>query len=108
MKVVPRELVLYETADGRCPFVEWLDGLKDRRTRAIIDARLLRLEHGNLGDSRPVGDGVMELRVHAGPGYRVYFGQDGETIVVLLCGGDKGSQAQDIAAAKSYWNDYRS
>ena len=103
----PRRLVLYETANGRCPWQEWFDGLRDRKTQAAIDARLLRLRRGSFGDSRALGEGVWELRLHVGPGYRVYFGRDSDTLVVLLCGGAKGSQARDIRRAKRYWRDYR-
>jgi len=76
------------------------------RVRALIRKRLNRVRMGNLGDCRSVGDGVKELRIAFGPGYRVYFGEDGETIVVLLCGGDKSSQEADIRRAKEYWIDY--
>ena len=71
-----------------------------------IEARLRRLENGNLGDYRSVGEGVFELRIDYGPGYRVYFGQVGSTIVLLLCGGDKSTQDQDISTAKRYWANY--
>jgi len=68
---------------------------------------LLRVEAGNFGDCEPVGDGVTELRIHVGAGYRVYFGRHGKTVVILLCGGDKGSQAADIKRAKDYWADWK-
>lgn len=80
-------------------FDDWLSGLRDRMARAIIARRVRRLEAGNLGDVRPVGEGVSELRVHHGPGYRLYFKRRGEVVIVLLCGGDKGSQVRDIARA---------
>ena len=108
MEIRRRKLLLYETADGRCPWREWFDELKDRKAQAAIDARLLRLQRGNLGDCKAIGAGVSELRVHFGAGYRIYFGQDGYTLVVLLSGGSKGSQKRDIHRAKAYWNDYRS
>ena len=76
--------------------------------QARVFVRLERVRLGNLGDCKPVGDGVSELRVKAGPGYRVYFGRDGRTLVVLLCGGNKATQRKDIADAKKYWWDYRS
>jgi putative addiction module killer protein len=82
-------------------FGEWLDGLKDRQATIRIIKRLVRLEEGNFGDHAGVGDGVMELRLHFGPGYRVYYVQRGETLVILLAGGDKSSQADDIAKAKA-------
>ena len=100
--------MLYETAGGRCPWSEWFDGLEDRKTRAAVDARLLRLQRGNLGDCKAIGGGVWELRIHFGSGYRVYFGQDGATLVVLLCGGGKSSQRRDIKRARALWRDYRS
>lgn len=78
----------------------WEVRLKDRRLRTIIAARLTRLAAGLAGDVSPVGEGVSELRIHYGPGYRVYFQQHGNTLVVLLCGGDKRSQPSDIVSAK--------
>ena len=107
MNVIPRELVEYETENGRCPFSEWLDGLKDIAARAIIRKRLNRIRIGNFGHTRSVGEGVFELKIDFGPGYRVYYGLDGDTLVVLLCGGDKGSQEIDIRKANEYWQDYR-
>ena len=81
-------------------FADWLDGLDDRRASARILARLTSAEHGNFGDCEPVGEGVSEMRVHFGPGYRVYFTRSGQTVYVLLCGGDKSTQAKDIKTAK--------
>jgi len=107
MNVIPRELVEYETENGRCPFSEWLDGLKYIAARAIIRKRLNRIRIGNFGHTRSVGEGVFELKIDFGPGYRVYYGLDGDTLVVLLCGGDKGSQERDIRKATEYWQDYR-
>jgi putative addiction module killer protein len=88
-------------------FRRWRMRLKDDRARALIASRLDRLTHGHAGDVAPVGDGVSELRIHHGPGYRVYFHRHGDTLVILLCGGDKGSQAKDIAAAKRLLLDWR-
>jgi putative addiction module killer protein len=102
------EIREYETADGRSPFTDWLARLRDRRTRSRIDARLAQVRLGNLGDYRSVGEGVHELRLFYGPGYRVYFGFESNTIVLLLIGGAKGTQRRDIATAKSYGADYRS
>jgi putative addiction module killer protein len=81
-------------------FSNWLGGLADRRARAKIAARIDRLAHGNPGDVAPVGEGVSELRIHFGPGYRVYFAARGRSVVILLCGGDKSTQAKDIKLAK--------
>jgi putative addiction module killer protein len=80
-------------------FVRWLEGLRDLRGRAKVLARIERLIGGNPGDAKPVGDGVSELRISFGPGYRVYYLQKGSTLIILLAGGDKSSQAKDIQAA---------
>lgn len=81
-------------------FDRWLDGLRDRRAKARIEVRLRRLSLGNPGDVKSVGDGILELRIDHGPGYRVYFMRRGVLLVLLLCGGDKSSQQKDIAQAK--------
>ena len=81
-------------------FTSWFDNLKDRRAKARIQARIDRLELGNFGDVAPVGDGVSELRIFYGPGYRVYFVQQGSIVVILLSGGDKSTQKTDIVKAK--------
>jgi putative addiction module killer protein len=89
-------------------FRKWWMRLRDQRALGIILARLDRLAYGLAGDVEPVGDGVSELRIHYGPGYRVYFQQRGNTLIVLLCGGDKGTQASDIKRAKQLaasWSD---
>lgn len=81
-------------------FTKWFDGLKDRRAKARIQARIDRVEMGNFGDVAPVGEGISELRIFYGPGYRVYFIQRGPVVVILLSGGDKSTQVSDIARAK--------
>src|ERR1700760_983551 len=81
-------------------FRKWRLRLKDHRARATIASRLDRLAQGHAGDVKPVGQGVSELRIHYGPGYRVYFQKRGSTIIILLCGGDKSTQAKDIKMAK--------
>lgn len=81
-------------------FTKWLDELRDRNARVRIVARMRRMELGNYGDVKPVGEGVSEMRITYGPGYRLYFVQAGKAVVVLLCGGDKSSQSKDIAQAK--------
>jgi putative addiction module killer protein len=105
--ITPKELLAYRTCEGRTPFNEWLDELDDQNIVARILARLARVRRGNLGDARSVGEGVSELRVDYGPGYRVYFAQKGQTLVILLCGGDKRTQEKDIQRAKQYWHDYK-
>lgn len=107
MKAQPREVVLYVTEDYDCPFERWLNALRDRQARARIKKRLDRIGLGNLGDFKSIGEGVMELRVDYGPGYRIYFAQSGATIILLLCGGDKSTQDQDILRAKQYWTDFQ-
>lgn len=107
MEAAPKELRVYIAEQNREPFSEWLVSLRDGKARAKIRVRLDRVSQGNLGDCRSVGEGVQELRIDYGPGYRVYFGQEGAAIVLLLCGGDKNTQAKDIETAKRYWNEYR-
>jgi putative addiction module killer protein len=91
------QITIVETGQFR----DWLDGLRDGKARLRIDDRLRRLANGNAGDTKPVGDGVQELRLHFGPGYRVYYMWRDGVLVILLCGGDKDSQARDIAKAKT-------
>jgi putative addiction module killer protein len=97
----------YATPSGKVPFLEWLNGLKDPGTRLRIRRRLDRLELGNLGDCEPVGEGVSELRLFFGSGYRIYFAEQDDVIIILLCGGDKGSQKKNIKAAKMYWHELK-
>lgn len=106
MEAQPREIKRYSTVDGKVPFAEWLDCLRDNRAISKINTRIKRVALGNLGDYRSVGEGVCELRIDYGAGYRIYFGQIGTTIIILLCGGDKSTQAEDIGKAKEYWQDY--
>lgn len=103
---LPRHLVVYATAEGKEPLVTWLAGL-DASVSRRIRSRIDRMSLGNFSDHKGVGEGVEELRTHFGSGYRVYYAQDGNTIVVLLCGGDKRSQRQDIRLAQAYWRDYQ-
>ncbi len=106
--LLEKEVKIYATAEGRFPFEEWIASLRNREVRAIIYARIARVRVGNMGDAQSVGKGVYELRIHVGPGYRVYFGQEGGETVLLLCGGHKSSQERDIKRAQIYWADYRS
>lgn len=101
------EVRQYQTANGRRPIVEWLESLRDGTARARILARVDRLSVGLPGDWKGVGEDVHELRIDHGPGYRVYCGHDGEALILLLCGGDKGRQAEDIQRARAYWKDYK-
>jgi putative addiction module killer protein len=101
----PREILIFETADNKTPFTDWLDMLERQPIHGIIMNRLDRVEDGLFGDCEPVGEGVSELKIDKGPGYRVYFGQDGD-LVVLLHGGMKNTQPKDIKTAKHYWRTY--
>lgn len=101
------QLLRYQREDGRKSFTEWLNGLRDLKAQARIRVRLNHLALGNFGDCEPVGEGVLELRVHVGAGYRVYCARHGRTVVLLLTGGDKSSQQADIRWAKELWADWK-
>lgn len=104
--VVTRELREYITEQGVSPFERWFRGLRDSRTQALIRKRLDRVTLGNLGDCKAVGGGVLELRIDHGPGLRIYLGEDGAVLVILLCAGSKASQTADIRRAKEFWAEY--
>lgn len=97
----------YISPEGRDLYQEWLDGLTDLRGRAAIFRRIERLQGGNFGDCRFCGDGVWELRVDVGPGYRVYYAKSGESVILILCGGDKRTQARDIRRAIATWKTWQ-
>ncbi len=97
----------YTDEKGKSPYAEWLSGLRDARAKAKIIMQVDKMELGLFGDVEPVGDGLSELRIHYGPGYRVYFGKEGRKVYLLLCGGDKSTQAKDIKKAKEYWKDHK-
>ena len=101
------EIRHYLTASGKNLFEEWLDSLRDAKAEARIVTRIARLAAGNFGDCKPLMDGVWELRIDWGPGYRVYYAMSGRTCVLLFCGGDKRKQSADINRAVDYWNDYQ-
>jgi len=105
--VEPKQVVFYADANGNEPFWAWLNKLRDKQGRRRILNRLLRVQQGNYGDVEPIGEGLSELRLFFGSGYRVYFGEEEENIVVILCGGDKDSQSRDIENAKAYWKEYK-
>lgn len=88
-------------------FLAWIDGLKDQKGRARVLSRIVAAEADNFGDCSSVGGGVSEMRIHVGPGYRVYFAQEGVNIYLLIAGGDKSSQKQDIKQAKALWNEFK-
>lgn len=97
----------YLTPDGRDPYKDWLAALRDRIARARILARVGRMAGGNFGDCKPLIEGVWELRIDHGPGYRVYYAKAGKSVVLLLIGGDKSRQKADIATALDYWRDWQ-
>ena len=103
---VPR-VQIYATPNGRTPFTEWLEALKDQRGRDTIKVRVRRISAGNFGDSKSLGGGLYELRVDFGPGYRVYFGKEDED-VILLWGRKKQHQAKDISRGRIYWAEHQS
>lgn len=103
MSDAPYRLEYYLEDDGSAPFIEWLTRLRDRDAHARISARLNRVKLGNFGIIKALGDGVVELKIDYGPGYRVYYAMNGKTVVLLLIGGDKSTQTKDVKTAKAYW-----
>jgi putative addiction module killer protein len=101
------EIRHYQTALGRYPVLEWLSDLRDTVGHARISARLDKLAGGLLGDWRSVGNGVCELRINHGPGYRIYYAREGQAVILLLCAGTKHTQHKDIERAYAYWKDYK-
>ena len=97
----------YLTPEGLDPFAVWLESLADRRARAFAVVRIGRMEAGAFGDCKPVGEGVWEVRIDYGPGYRVYYARAGSRLILLLTGGDKRKQKADIARAVEHWNDWQ-
>jgi len=102
------KIKIYSTVSGKEPFSDWQDDL-DVNIKSIVINRLDRISSGNFGDAKIIkgGEGIWELRIDYGPGYRIYFGKQGTTIVILLTAGDKKSQTKDIQKAKRYWNEYK-
>ena len=101
------DLQEYLTEKGQSPFNDWLIGLRDLRARARVRTRLDRVSLGNLGDYASVGEGIFELRIFYGPGYRVYYSLEGDSVMLLLIGGTKDTQQRDIQSARAYLADYR-
>jgi putative addiction module killer protein len=100
------EIRHYIDFNGRDHFTEWREKVRDPKARIAIDRRIIRMELGNFGDHKFLRDGVWELRIDVGPGYRVYYAKAGAVIVLLLCGGDKDTQKNDIDRACEYWRDW--
>ena len=97
----------YTDGKGYSPYAHWLSSLRDARAKAMVIMQVDKMELGLFGDSEPIGDGLSELRIHHGPGYRVYYGKEGQQVYLLLCGGDKSTQSKDIKKAKGYWKDHK-
>lgn len=108
LRIVTQKTIRYYTrANDHSPFLEWLGQLESPAIRQRIKVHVDRMKAGHIADWKTVGGGVFELRLHFGPGYRVYFALDGTEIVLLLCAGDKSSQTKDILKARGYWEDYK-
>ncbi len=105
MQVRTREVKILELSNGKVPFESWLESLSPAFMRSV-DARITRVRDGNFGDHKSVAEGVFELRIIQGPGLRVYYGLDGEELVILITGGNKGSQKKDVKVAHKLWKDY--
>src|SRR5579863_218256 len=101
-----KDIEIYTAKDGKKPFIEWLESLKDKQSKYRIKERLDRVALGNMGDYKSLDNGVMEMRFTFGSGYRIYYGEEGEKVILLLCGGDKSSQKKDIQKAHLFWDDY--
>ena len=99
--------VIHYQVNGRDIFEEWLDNLRDTKTLQAIDRVIYRIQQGNFGDHKPCRDGVWELRINAGAGYRIYYSINGKEIILLLCGGSKRTQTQDINKAVEYLKKYK-
>ncbi|MES2832752.1 MAG: type II toxin-antitoxin system RelE/ParE family toxin [Pseudomonadota bacterium] len=101
------EIFRYVHENGQEPFTKWLSSLRDNVAQARIRVRIRQIESGNFGDCEVIGEGVSELRVHVGAGYRIYFGRHGKAVVLLLMGGDKRTQQADIKQAKKCWAEWK-
>jgi putative addiction module killer protein len=106
-EAVPRTVETYVTRGGKDVFQGWLDGLADRRAKVLVDKTVAKIRLGNLGHHKSVGEGVQEIVLDYGPGYRIYFGEYGTTRVILLLGSTKRRQAEAITLAQRYWTDWR-
>lgn len=107
MIVETKQVRLYRTRDGKSPYVNWVTSINDQLTKGRIDARATDLAQGKMGKCKPVGGGVTELILNFGPGYRIYIGEVGNRLIIILGGGDKSTQQNDIKKAKEYWEDYK-
>ena len=108
MDTAPLNVEIYQTSAGKQPLMVWIRSLKNKQAQALILSRINRLRQGHWGDFKALSEGLYELRVHHGPGYRIYFAQEGNRLILLMSGGDKSTQARDIQKALTYLRDYRS
>jgi len=106
-EAVPRKVETYVTRDGKDAFQGWLNSLPDQRARLLIDKTIAKIRLGNLGQHKSVGEGVQEIVLDYGPGYRIYFGEHGAALVILLLGSTKKKQEEAIKLAKRYWKDWK-
>lgn len=107
MEIKKQQIFEYVTKDNLNTFKEWLSNIKDKKTKAIIHKRITRLKLGLFGDTKNLKNGIFESRIDYGPGYRLYFGKQGDKIIILLYGGSKRSQSSDIKLALKYWIDFK-
>jgi putative addiction module killer protein len=104
---VEYQIKVYQTIAAKRPFDIWLNSLNDKKVQVAVDLRLERIRLGNLGQNRSLGDGVYELKIDLGPGFRIYYGKIGLQVILLLCAGDKKTQKKDIELAKKYFQDFK-
>lgn len=102
-----RQIIIYTLENGKEPFVIWLKSIKDNLIQARIKSAILRLSSNNFGDCKKINNDISEMRLHFGPGYRVYFAESSNVVILLLCGGDKSTQSKDIEKAKKYLKNYK-
>ncbi len=107
MESRPRIVLYYQTVEGIKPILVCLNSLKDAKGKVAVFERLKRAQRGTLGHCDDLGEGVWGFKIDVGPGYRVYFGQDGQVLIILLCGGEKHRQDRDAKMARAYWQDYK-
>lgn len=98
---------IYETSSGKVPFIDWFNSLKDKKIQIAVDLRIERVKMGNLSSCKSLGEGVFELKIDTGPGYRIYFGKIHKQIILLLCAGSKKSQQKDIIKAHMYFKNFK-
>lgn len=106
-KIMEYEITIYSTEEGKEPFRDWLDSLKDVDTQALIFQRLQRIKLGNFGDCKPISEGLWEFRIHYKSGIRIYYARIGQRLILIIGGGDKRTQERDIAKAMKYLEEYR-